>query len=118
MLSLGGRLILVQSILCSIPIYWMGLAPIPAAILNKLRSITFAFLWGSNSNTRRYHLASWSDLSWPKKFEGWGIKNLYWSSTVLRLKNFWEVLFCDSLWHRVLSAKYLKHVSVVSGKKN
>ena len=32
-LSLGGRLILVQSVLSSIPVYWMGLAPIPATIL-------------------------------------------------------------------------------------
>ena len=32
-LSLGGRLILVQSILSSIPVYWMGLAALPASIL-------------------------------------------------------------------------------------
>ena len=47
LLSLGGRLILVQSVLTSIPVYWMGLAPVPASILHKLRSNTFSFLWGS-----------------------------------------------------------------------
>ena len=46
LLSLGGRLILVQSVLSSIPVYWMGLAPLPVSILHKLGSITFAFLWG------------------------------------------------------------------------
>ena len=90
------------------------MAPVPAAILNKLRSITFAFLWGSNGNSRRYHLVSWFDLSWPKKYEGWGIKNFFWSSIALRLKKFWDVLFCDSLWNQVLSAKYLKGDSVVT----
>ena len=48
LLSLGGKLILVQSVLSSLPVYWLGLAPIPASILHKLRSIMFAFLWGSS----------------------------------------------------------------------
>ena len=50
LLSLGGRLILVQSVLSSIPVYWLGLAPIPAFVLHKLRSITFTFLRGSTEN--------------------------------------------------------------------
>ena len=98
----------------------MGLAPIPVCILHKLRSITFAFLWGSSGNNHRFHLASWLDLSWPKKYEGWGIKNLHWFNIALCLKNLWRVLFSDSLWHRVLTAKYLKQGSMVSwlrGKK-
>ena len=114
LLSLGGRLILVQSVLSSIPVYWMGIAPIPVSILHKLRSITFAFLWGSSGNIRKFHLVCWSDLSWPKKFEGWGIKNLQCFSIALRLRNFCKVLFSDSLWHRVLTTKYLKQSSVVS----
>ena len=120
MLSLGGRLILIQSVLSSILVYWMGLYPIPASTLQNLRSITFSFLWGSSGTSRRFHLASWSDLSWPKKFEGWGIKNLHWFSIALRLKNLWGVLFSDSLWHRVLTTKYLKQASMVSWlqKKN
>ena len=39
MLSLGGRLILIQSVLSSIPVYWMGLAPIPASTLHKLMGL-------------------------------------------------------------------------------
>ena len=99
LLSLGGRLILVQSVLSSIPIYWMGLAPLPVSIFHKLRSITFAFLWVSSGNTHKFHLACWSDLSWPNKYEGWGIKNLHWFSIALGLRNLWKVLFSDSLWH-------------------
>ena len=74
LLSLGGRLVLVQSVLSSIPVYWMGLAPIPVSTLQKLKRITFAFLWGSSDTNRRYHLACWSDLSWPKKMMDGGLK--------------------------------------------
>ena len=43
LLSLGGHQILVQAVLSSIPVYWLGLGPIPVYVLHKLRSITFAF---------------------------------------------------------------------------
>ena len=56
LLSLGGRLILVQAVLSSLPVYWLGFVMIPFSILNRLRSITYAFLWGSSGSHHRYHL--------------------------------------------------------------
>ena len=77
LLSLGGRLTLIQAVLSSIRVYWFGLAPIPVSVLNKLRSLTFAFLWGSSDNKHRYHLSDWKCLSWSYSYGGWGIKNLH-----------------------------------------
>ena len=119
-LSLGGRLVLVQVVLSSLPVYWLGLAPIPILVLNKLRSLTFAFLWGSTGDKCRYHLVSWEHFSWPKDSGGWGIKNLHWFSIALRVKNFWMVLQNYGLWHQVLIGKYLRNQSMVAwlrGKK-
>ena len=113
LLSLGDRLILVQAVLSSILVYCLGLVPIPLSILHKLRSIMFAFVWGSTGNNRKYHLINWQSLSWPKENEGWGFKNIYYFSTALRLKNLWMVLMNNSIWHRVLTSKYLKGLSVV-----
>ena len=62
-LSLGGRLVLVKAVLTSIPVYWMGLAPLPVSILQKLRSMMFNFLWGSSAISFKYHLTNWKDLS-------------------------------------------------------
>ena len=87
-LSLGGRLVLVQVVLSNLPVYWFGLAPIPKSVLNKLRSLTFAFLWGSTADKCRYHLVSSEHLTRPKASSGWGIKNFYWFSIALRAKNF------------------------------
>ena len=85
-LSLGGRLVLVQAVLSSLLVYWLALAPIPASALDKLRRLTFAFLWGPSGENHKYHLTNWMNLSWPKEAGGWGIKNLPWFSTALRLK--------------------------------
>ena len=114
LLSLGGGLTLVQAVLTSIPVYWMGLAPILVSILNKLRSLAFSFLWGSSDHKRRYHLTNWKILSWPKFHGGWGIKYLPWFSIALRLKNLWLVLQNDGLWHCVIFSKYLKRCTVES----
>ena len=116
-MSLGGRLILIQSVLSSIPVYWMGLALILATILHKRRSIMFNFLWGSNDNKCRYHLVSWKDLLWPKELGGWGIKNLHLFSIALRLKNLWRILHSKGLWYQVLHLKYMKSSSVIDWLK-
>ena len=88
LLSLVGRLILVQDVLSSIIVYWLGLAPIPVSVLNKLRIMAFNFLWGSSGNKHHYHLVNWKTLAWPKEYGGWGIKNLHWFSIALRLKKY------------------------------
>ena len=96
----------------------MGLAPIPVSVINKLRSLAFAFLWGSSDNKRQYHLTNWREISWPKEYGGWGIKHLNWFSVALRLKNLWLVLQNDGLWHRVITNKYLKMGSVEAWLKD
>ena len=105
-------MILVQSVLSSIPVYWMGLAPLPASIIQSLRRVMFNFLWGSSNTNRKYHLVKWMDLSWPKEFGGWGIKNLSWFSMALRINTFWRVLQSGGLWYQVLFVKYIKKGSI------
>ena len=62
-LSIGGRLVLIRSVLSSIPIFWLSLVPIPASILDKLRKLIFSFLWGSSSKNKKFHLADWQLLA-------------------------------------------------------
>ena len=90
------------------------MVPIPISVLNKLRSLTFAFLWGSTRDKHRYHLVNWEHLTWPNASSGWGIKNIYWFSIALRAKNFWMVLHNRGLWHHVLLSKYLKSQSIMA----
>ena len=112
-LSLGGRLVLVNSVLASIPVYWMGLAPIPCSILQKLRKLMFNFLWGSTDTSFKFHLTKWNDISRPKSQGGWGIKDLTCFNKALRLNVFWKALHSKGLWFQVLQAKYLNGKSVV-----
>ena len=61
-LSLGGHLILLNSILGALPVYWFYLMKIPGSILQKIRSLMFNFLWGGNAG-KKMHMESWESLS-------------------------------------------------------
>jgi hypothetical protein len=58
-LSMGGRLVLIKVVLESLPVYWMSLAHLSISILNKIRRLSFTFLWSGNKNKKSYHLCSW-----------------------------------------------------------
>jgi hypothetical protein len=106
-LSLGGRLILVKSVLESLVVYWMTLERIPNKIIILLRRLSFNFLWNDLAGKRRFHLCSWQTLSRPKKAGGWGLKNLSIFNTTLLASSFWRAVTHDNIWHRVIMDKYL-----------
>ena len=109
MRSLGARLVLIRSVLMSIPVYWLSLFPIPASILDRLRKLIFSFLWGSSTNKSKFHLMNWKELAQPISQGGWGIKHLPNFSLSLRLKSFWLVLNNFGIWNKLISIKYLKN---------
>ena len=108
LLSIGGRLVLIRSVLSSLPVFWMALVPIPSSILDKLRKLIFSFLWGSSSKHKKFHLVDWHLLARPTSLGGWGIKHLPSFSISLRLKILWITLNNNGIWHQLLSVKYMK----------
>jgi hypothetical protein len=73
-LSRGGRLVLFNSILSSIPVYWASVAKIPKGILSKIRKMCFHFLWLGHKEAGGVTLVKWSRLAMPKEMGGYGIK--------------------------------------------
>ncbi|XP_078157460.1 uncharacterized protein LOC144553235 [Carex rostrata] len=61
MLSHAGRLILIKSVLESLPVYTMGTAIIPTRVLKKLTGIMRNFFWGGDS-TKNYMSYLWRNL--------------------------------------------------------
>lgn len=47
-----GQLVLIKSVLESIPIYWMALSWIPKGILEKAKRICFSFLWSGKQDKK------------------------------------------------------------------
>ena len=112
LLSLGGRLLLIQVVLTGIPVYWFALARVPKSLLNSLRQCMLSFLWGSTDGRIRMHLVDWHTISMPLDYRGWNIKKLDWLCTSLRLKSLWMVLKGSGIWNKIISRKYLKDLSL------
>ena len=75
LLSLGGRVILINVVLSGLAVYWFALARCPKSILNKLRKNIFLFLWGSSDGHNKLHLTSWESVSILVVYGGWDIKH-------------------------------------------
>lgn len=84
---MAGRLIILKSVLESIPIYWLNLFKIPSAVIAKIDKIRKDFLWnGSNPNHRKLHLIKWDKVCKDKKIGGLGIASIKWKNLSLLAK--------------------------------
>lgn len=68
--SLGGKFILVKSMLENIPVYWLSMAKIPSLVLDRIRSKVFSFLWSRGKEKKKIHLVRWDYLARPKEYGG------------------------------------------------
>ena len=76
-LSLGGRLILVKSMLTSILVYWFSLCKIHVATLQCIGNKIMNFMWSSNNDKNKMHISSWESLSLPEILEDGGSKTFF-----------------------------------------
>jgi hypothetical protein len=96
-LSLGGRHTLIKVVLEGQSVYWMTLAAIPSTVLDKLRKLTYNFLWSSSSYYTHLHLSNLESLAKPKIKGGWGIWNLFHFNIAMETNSLWRVLRKDGI---------------------
>jgi hypothetical protein len=70
----------------------MALAAIPASVLDKIRKLTYNFLWSGCIEKPHFHLCSWDLLAKPKQKGGWGIRNIFHFNRALAANSLWRVL--------------------------
>jgi hypothetical protein len=74
-LSSGGRLVLTNSCLSSLPIFIMGFYLLPKGIHQHMDSVRGNFFRKGTKENFKYHMASWEMLCRPKDQGGVGIIN-------------------------------------------
>lgn len=92
LISKGGRLQLVQSVLSAIPVYHMMCFRLPQWIIQRIDKIRRMFLWGSSSDNKRpFSLINWALACRPRKWGGLGISNLTITNISLLLRWWWKL---------------------------
>ena len=56
MLSFGGRLVLLNSVLSSLPVFMLSFFEIPRGVLKKIEYFRSRFFWHYDSHKKRYRL--------------------------------------------------------------
>ncbi|KAE8671815.1 kinase-related family protein [Hibiscus syriacus] len=106
-LSLAGRLVLIKSVLSSLPTYFLSIFKIPASILKTLNSIMSNFLWGGGNGIKKIHWVKWDDVCKSKTEGGLGVRNLIFMNRALLGK--WSWRFANErnyVWRNFICSKY------------
>lgn len=75
LLSLAGRLILIQAVLSQLAIYWVHLFFLPSPVINKMKPYAANFLWGGKTFQSKIHLVKMDSIAKSKKSGG----GAYWT---------------------------------------
>lgn len=90
-LSLGGRLMLVNSILSVISTYWMPIFKLHIWVIKAIERIWRDFLWrGTDLDNPKCQLVNWKCLCQPEEQGWWRIINLEDFNTALLGKWWWK----------------------------
>lgn len=117
LLSMGGKLTLVNSVLSSILLYTLSVYKISVTIINRIDKVRRQFLWQcSNRAKRKYILIKWSVACLAKQLGGMGILNLRDMNVSLLLKWWWKLKnpSYSSTWKTLILKKY--HLATNSPK--
>lgn len=113
MLSKAGKATLIKLVLQAIPMYTKSTYRVPAGVCSELDAMVRKFWWESQPNANKFvALKAWKEICKPKRLGGLGFRRFKDINSTLLAKLGWKLaLGVDSLWCRVLKAKYLKRNS-------
>ena len=101
MLSVGGRLVLINSVLSNLSMYMFSFFEVPREVLKKLDFYRSKFFWQCDEHKKKYRLTKWSILCSPKDQGGLGILNLDLQNKCLLSKWLFRLINKDGIWQQL-----------------
>ena len=117
-MSVGGRLVLINSVLTSLTRFMLSFFEVPKGVLEKLDYYRSRFFWQSDEHKKKYRLVKWSILCQPKEIGGLGIKNLDIQNRCLLSKWLFKLINEEGIWQSLLRNRYLKNQTIAQVEKN
>nr|KYP35680.1 Putative ribonuclease H protein At1g65750 family [Cajanus cajan] len=76
-LSIAGRVCLINSVLTSLPLYFMSFYRMLRLVVKQITKLQRNFLWGAKQDEAKMAWVSWNKITMPKEEGGLGIKSIY-----------------------------------------
>jgi hypothetical protein len=109
LLSIGGRVVLLNSVLSSIPIYWMSFYKSPATIRTRIDKLCRHFLWyDGNTVRKKIALVSWKKVCRSRKQRGLGVIDIELMNKALLIKLLIRIKdpLVTGWWKQIILHKY------------
>lgn len=91
-ISLGGRIVLLNSVLNSIPIFYLSFLKMPVKVINKVEGIQRRFLWGGIGGHKKICWVKWSKVCQPRSHGGLGVRDIKLVNISLLAKWKWRLI--------------------------
>ena len=117
LLSYGGSLTLINSVLGNLSVYVLSFFEIPKEVLKKLNHFRSRFFWQGNRHKRKYRLKKWSILCRPKRQGGLEIMDLETLNKCLLSKWLFKLINEEGIWQQLLRNKYLANKTIIQVEK-
>ncbi|KAM0008293.1 putative RNA-directed DNA polymerase [Helianthus debilis subsp. tardiflorus] len=109
-LSIGGRVVIIKSVLESLPTYFFSLYKVPKKVVSDLESLIKSFLWGG-SVEEKMHWVNWDRVARHKKEGGLGLCKLKEVNISLLTKWGWRYKTeNNNLWKKVIDSLHSSRV--------
>jgi hypothetical protein len=107
-LTQGGKLEMINSVLSSMPTFYMCATKVPIEILNQVDKYRRHYLWkGGDINNKKPPLTAWSMVTKPKNRGGLGVINLRIQNEALLVKNLHKLFNKGDLpWVKLIWSQY------------
>ncbi|KAJ1693493.1 hypothetical protein LUZ63_010191 [Rhynchospora breviuscula] len=111
MLSHAGRLILIKSVLMSVPVYFMSIEVLPKGLIKQMDSLIAKFFWGKSDQTRYMSFVSWAKICKDTNMGGLGVRQLKLFGDALFMKLIWDMMSNgNKMWVQVCKSKYYSNL--------
>ena len=119
LLSVGGRLSLIKSVLGNLPTYYMSIYTMPVSIRRQLESMRNKFFIGGDVGDKKMTWIKWDKCLASKKDGGLGIGSIFGLNIALLFKWIWRFLNAQSdLWVHVIKCTHGRHGGISSNSNN
>ena len=113
-ISLGGRIILLNSVLNAKPIFYLPFLRMSANVWRRIVRIQREFLWGGVGGGRKISWVNWNSVCQAKENSGLGLRDVRVLNVSLLAKWKWRLLDGETgLWKPVLVKRYGPNVTTL-----
>lgn len=108
LLSFGEKMVLINNVLQSIPIYLLSVTNPPNCVIHDIHKMFAKFLWNFKEEGKATHWIAQNDICLPKIEGGLSLRSLFDFSKALFAKLWWKFRTSNTLWSNYIWNKYCK----------